>query len=688
MRRINPVYQESNILGKEAYLVTKKMVHSKLDELEQLEHPYKDYFLQMGKGLVVFMSHDEKLDQPDYYDQSFDLLQRDNHGLYADILPQGYPTSYVNPTYACGVFDRGMGQLLSAIAYEFRTYVGMVYESRYADMNHLNQLYLLLYKMIIEENVFDLEPLNEAVKAHRVQDLEMTLEHEEIRNILPSFDVYSHIVSDYDLTDLRYLFRYGLYVGSNEVLQAQHILSLAADKQQRIADTYTEAYLRGFHRNNVPLDNKASVQVTYHLGFEAIMKRAYLNFEKIGLKPFAFYHLRGRQRPRLYNTKPNKQMEYDHRYSDGFFIDETYIEAYMAAYKKVMKKYEKAISVFSGLALFEVFGEAKFEPTNQEAAMTYDPETTALAARLRREMAKEHSLYLPGDAYSFTINDYPLPSIGPDYKAIFEATIEVNTLDASIYEKIHGDMIDALDHCDHVVVKGREGNETDISVRLYPLTSQEEQTIFCNCTADVNVPVGEIYTSPVLKGSNGLLHVKEVYLTGLLYKNLKIWFEDGMITDYTCSNFDTSAENKKFVHETLLHPHQTLPLGEFAIGTNTVAYMMAKKFDIQDQLPILIGEKTGPHFAIGDTCFVWGEDTPVYNSNGKEVVARENEKTCQRTTNVEEAYTYKHTDITIPYNELDTIIGYSSDNTAYKLIEGGRFVLVGTEQLNQPFDEE
>lgn len=688
MRRINAVFQQSNIFAKEAYLESKKSIQSKLTTLANIDHTYKDYFIQTGNFLLMMMVHDDQLHDNAYFEQSFETLKEENHKLYEDVLHEGYMTSYVNPTYACSVYGKKMGQFLSAIAYDFRTYVGMVYESRYADMNQMNRLFLLLYQCMIEGDQLEVEPLISAVKSHRLNHLETLVEHQWIRNLLPRFDVYSHIVKCYDLSDLRYLFRYGMYIGSNEVLQAEHILSLSEEKQQRIADTYTEAYIRGFQRNNVSLEHKESVLVTYHLGFEAIMKKAFDNFGKIGLKPFAFYHLRGRQRPRLYNTKPNKQMEYDHRYSDAFFLDEAYINTYMTNFKKVLKKYEREAYVYSGLALFEVFGEEAFEPINHEANMAYDSETTALDAKLKREIAMEHSKYIPGDAYSFTINDYPLPSIGANYKEIFDATIEVNTLDASIYERIHGAMIDALDQCDHVVVKGRDGNETDISVRLYPLTNRDEQTIFCNCTADVNVPVGEIYTSPVLKGTKGLLHVKEVYLTGLLYKDLKIWFEDGMITEYSCSNFDSESENKKFVHETLLHPHHTLPLGEFAIGTNTVAYMMAKEFDIQDKLPILIGEKTGPHFAIGDTCFVWGEDTPVYNSNGKEVVARENEKTCQRISNVEDAYTYKHTDITIAYNELDTIIGYNSEGEAYKLIERGRFVLPGTELLNQPFDEE
>ena len=36
----------------------------------------------------------------------------------------------------------------------------------------------------------------------------------------------------------------------------------------------------------------------------------------------------------------------------------------------------------------------------------------------------------------------------------------------------------------------------------------------------------------------------------------------------------------------------------------------------------MIAEKTGPHFAVGDTCYSWAEDKKVYNPNGKEIIAR------------------------------------------------------------------
>ena len=132
--------------------------------------------------------------------------------------------------------------------------------------------------------------------------------------------------------------------------------------------------------------------------------------------------------------------------------------------------------------------------------------------------------------------------------------------------------------------------------------------------------------------------------------------------------------------------HDTLPLGEFAIGTNTTAYRMAKDFDIADKLPILIAEKTGPHFAVGDTCYSQAEDTPVYNPDGKEIVARDNEISILRKEDESKAYFNCHTDITIPYDELDCIYIERADGSTGDIIRDGRFVVPGTEKLNEPLE--
>ena len=84
----------------------------------------------------------------------------------------------------------------------------------------------------------------------------------------------------------------------------------------------------------------------------------------------------------------------------------------------------------------------------------------------------------------------------------------------------------------------------------------------------------------------------------------------------------------------------------------------------------------GPHFAFGDTCYSNEESVRVFNPDGKEMIAKENG----------EPYTYCHTDVTIPYDELGLLEAVANDGKAVSIIENGRFVLNGCEELNKALD--
>ena len=133
----------------------------------------------------------------------------------------------------------------------------------------------------------------------------------------------------------------------------------------------------------------------------------------------------------------------------------------------------------------------------------------------------------------------------------------------------------------------------------------------------------------------------------------------------------------KFIRNNVLFNHETLPLGEFAIGTNTTAYMAAKRYGIGPKLPILIAEKMGPHFAVGDTCFSWSEDNPTYNPDGKRIMAKDNECSVLRKEDVSKAYFNCHTDITIPYDELDSIPGGAAGRRQNLADREGAFCAAG-----------
>ena len=510
----------------------------------------------------------------------------------------------------------------------------------------------------------------------------------------PEYSFAADIIENADLEDDKYLYRFGEYITENELGTARHLRTLPEETIQKMADVYTEGYRIGFINTGKDLSKKSVVNIRYSLGFERVIRAAIENFRRMGLRPVIYRAASGvitkREHHKIgyFGAVPNWQYEYDHRQDQALFMDKRYVERRLEVMKTVYEKKRELAAQFAGPAVMETFGEKPFSPETKPEAPGYTPEQRELALMYDNRSGQITNEYIRGDERSFTIVAYPVPEIGERYPEIFNEVIRINTLDAKLYEKVQQTMIDALDQGEYVHVLGKGANRTDLRVQLIHLDDPEKETKFENCVADVNIPVGEVFTSPVLEGTDGVLYVSRVYLDGLEYRDLEITFRDGKITDYSCSNFDSPDEGRKYIFDNVLKNHQTLPLGEFAIGTNTTAYVTARKYGIEEKMPILIAEKTGPHFAVGDTCYSWSEDIRVCNPNGKEIMAKDNSVSILRKEDVSKAYFHCHTDITIPYEELEEISVVTKEGKNIILIKNGRFVLPGTEVLNEPLKEE
>ena len=506
----------------------------------------------------------------------------------------------------------------------------------------------------------------------------------------PEDNFAADLIMNSDFNDVRYLYYYGEYVSENEKRTAMHLNELPLETIQKMADVYTEGYRIGFVNTGKNLSKKATVNIRYTLGFERVIRIAIENFRKMGLKPTIYRAgvsvLTKRQHLKIgyYGGIANKQYEYDHKDDQALILDRQFMERKLEVMRTTYEQYKDLARRHAGPACMETFGEEPFTPVSKSEAVKLNDKQKEISLEYDSKSSQIVNSYIPGNERSFTIVAYPVPEIGDQYEEIFDEIIKINTLDAKVYEKVQQTIIDALDQGTSVHILGNNGNHTDLRVQLYKLKDPKKETIFENCVADVNIPVGEVFTSPVLEGTNGVLHVSQVYLNELLYKDLEVTFSNGMVADYNCKNFEHELENKEYFLDNVLYRHPTLPLGEFAIGTNTTAYVAAKKYNIADKMPILIAEKMGPHFAVGDTCYSWAEDIKVYNPNGKEIVARDNSVSIQRKEDVSAAYFHCHTDITIPYEELKSITVECADGKEIEIIRDGIFVLPGTEILNEP----
>lgn len=660
---------------KERYELVKERIQAMASE-DSVNSKYKEYFDSLTKFILYNI---DLYENNCYRDASMEKLQEVNKNLYSD-LSEKYDICVGNPDYMDKIEAGDLAPYLLYLYGRIRNITEYVYKGKSEEITVLMELFAQVYNIFEDEEV-SVASLKEAIYyfAYDYADVFAFNRVKEITDVENKF--YINIVMESDLDDLRYLYQYGRYISDNELKIAEYLNSLSQDEIDSIARTYTEGYRKGFIAGKKDLSIKDRVSIGYAIGFERVVKSAISQFSAMGLKPVM-------RTIAVSSTAANKQYSFDHKFDQAVYFDKAYSDRELAVMKTAFEEFKESESLYAGPAYIETFGENPFEPVMKKSAVKLNEKQQKLITTHNLSFRTMYEEYINSEETSFTIIAYPIPEIGKDFVEIFADTIKINNLDDELYKNIQATIIAALDKADYVTIKGKGDNRTDLKVNLWDLKNPDKETLFENCVADVNIPVGEVFTSPKLEGTDGVLHVSEVYLGDLKYVDLMLKFEKGMVVDYSCKNFDNEEECKRFIKENLLKNHDSLPMGEFAIGTNTTAYMVARKYDILYKLPILIVEKMGPHFAIGDTCYSHEEDVMTYNPDGKAIVARENECSALRHEDMSKAYFGCHTDITIPYEQLDEIAVVTKDGENIQIIKDCRFVLPGTEELNVPFDTE
>ncbi|WP_418754836.1 aminopeptidase [Eubacterium ventriosum] len=663
----------------ERYEIATSRIREIINE-DTVSEPFKSFFCKASEFICKIDDLNSIIKSGEINDFSLDRLKELNKSLFEEIYSENYEESFANPEYAVKTLGEKYGKILCYIYTKNRGMIRNVYMGRLEEVVLQMELFTQIYNYFEDVEQLEYDNVYETVYSYEKDNTEIFTDLMIEDRINPDNKFAVDIVMNSDLNDLRYLYKYGEHVGFNELKMAEFLNSLSQEEIDRLAKVYTEGYRIGFINTGKDISKKGTVDIRYSLGFERIIRSAIFNFKKMGLEPVIY-------QVGYSTTSPNRQYAYDHRYDDALYLDKAYIKRKLEVSRHAYESRKQLAGKMAGPAVIEIFGETPFEPENKKQAYALSEEQQKLKSEYITEYQTMVQEYIKGDERSFTIIAFPIPEFGDDFEQMFKETVKINTLDSEIYGKVQQNIIDALDQAEYVKVLGKGDNKTNMKVQMHDLKNPLKETNFENCLADVNIPLGEVFTSPKLKGTEGILHVSQVYLNDLKYNDLQITFEDGKIKDYTCKNFDTEEENKKFIKQNVMFNHETLPIGEFAIGTNTTAYMVAKKYHVVYKLPILIVEKMGPHFAVGDTCYSFEEDIKTYNPDGKEIVARENEVSALRKTDIKKAYFGCHTDITMPYDELGEITAVRKDGSKITIIKDGRFVLEGTELLNEPLEE-
>ncbi|MBN2352769.1 MAG: aminopeptidase [Spirochaetales bacterium] len=647
------------------------------EDFPGLSSPFREFIRTDCEWLLRLCDHEKKASPEYFLSRPLEELRRENRSFFGEIESGAYERSYANPSWCVSVFGEELGQLMSFFHVANRQHVRYASRHERFEMLETHRTFLAAYEHLRGGRP-DPGVLGEILTARHRRDRTPEFVRELKEGLSLEYDLAGGIWDEAG-DDPRALFIHGMRVSDVEIETARFIGSLPPRDVDAVARSAAAGYARGFEVENKDRTARTVCGIWGSLGQERIYRSLIARLKEEGFDAALKY---------LSAQPVNRQYYFDHQFDVALYLSEELAGRRETEYQAALDACAGLCGAYSGDVYFEAFGEKPFTPVLKRENVKLSPDQQRLLAEHRRRMAERRACALPRARTSFTAVAFPCAEIGDRFEEIFREMIAVNTLDAVKYEAVQKTIIDALDAASSVRIIGKGANKTNLTVRLHRLDHPERETNFVNCGADINIPLGEVFTSPQLTGTNGTLHVGEAFLFDRFFRDLRLDFTDGMVTGYGCANYPTGEENRHYIEENLLFPHKTLPLGEFAIGTNTLAFAMSRRFGILDRMPVLIIEKMGPHFAVGDTCFSHEEDHPSFNViDGKRIVAKENEKTSLRKTDPASAYTDTHVDITLPYGEVGRIAAVRADGREIDIIRDGRFVLPGTEALNEPLEE-
>ena len=251
--------------------------------------PFGEYFRQVAGFLLEMITLREELQRKtEENGRTLEELRERNHRLYQDILPEHYASSWGNPAYAAAKLGRDMGQLLSFLYTELRGMIVFAYEGRDWDFLVCLELFLQVYGEFEDGTVPEREQVRQVLYWY-VNDYCADMAEYRIREQLdPRLDFAARIIMDEDLTDLRYLYRFGEYVTEDEERTAAFLNTLSEEEIRSMASTYTEGYRIGFQVTGKDISKKKTVNIRYCLGFERMIREAVRQFAAMGLKPVIY----------------------------------------------------------------------------------------------------------------------------------------------------------------------------------------------------------------------------------------------------------------------------------------------------------------------------------------------------------------------------------------------------------------
>ncbi|MCK9310154.1 MAG: hypothetical protein M0P99_07765, partial [Candidatus Cloacimonetes bacterium] len=254
---------------------------------------------------------------PTFKNTPLQRLEEINRDYYQRLDPDnGYATCLANPDYAHELYGAELGSLISALYMRSFSVKALYLQQNFVAIKANLELFWDLLELS-RKNDNTYQSWLQAYITRSQQDFQQLVQASYVLRFSPEADYNRRIICDADLSDIRYLYRYGVYLSKHDLAMADFISHYDAKELKKIASYIVQCWVDGFERARRDYRIKRYATVIIPVGMEALGRLVIQDLEQLGLQCIV---------PAPQNQGINRQLGYDHRFDSALSFTREYVE--------------------------------------------------------------------------------------------------------------------------------------------------------------------------------------------------------------------------------------------------------------------------------------------------------------------------------------------------------------------------
>lgn len=362
---------------------------------ETVGEPYRKYFSHVANFLLRIHDIKESMQESARRRMQKEHLDAEMNMLYQDVLLEYYEKSFANPEYAAKELGKELGPFLSALYAELRGEISYIYAGRMEYITILNELFVEIYNQFEGEELPDIRTLKEIFYWYASDYCDVFAADRVREEIDPTMsEAALRVITESDLSDLRYLYQFGEYISEKEWNRAVRINAMSQEEVdvivQNIITTLQDDIVEGCTLGIKLIPGMERI-------FREVIKILQAQAVKVMIKRNAVSVItRNGSENNIFS-----QYEYDHRHDIGLFLGKRFVERKVEVMRTTFEQNRKMAERFAGVLILKDTDSEAIALEEKEDAIHFNEKQKELWKLMNEKMEQLTLQYRIGCIYSY-----------------------------------------------------------------------------------------------------------------------------------------------------------------------------------------------------------------------------------------------------------------------------------------------